>query len=205
MCAMSTADAPARAAGTRDADRDAVIHTEDLTKVYPGTDFAAVDRLNLDVKAGEIFGLLGPNGAGKTTTAGMLTTRVVPTSGRAFLGGIDVAGHPALAKQLSGIVSQQNTLDRQLTVWENLYFQTVSWRSRVFCWDTIPLSCLASAGWAATSIPPRNARPDVGTTRVVSIPAVVVLPAPLGPSRPKISPAFTSRLSRSTAAKSVPG
>ena len=98
------------------------IHTEDLTKVYPGTDFAAVDKLNLDVRAGEIFGLLGPNGAGKTTTAGMLTTRVVPTSGRAFIAGVDVAAHPALAKQLSGIVSQQNTLDRQLTVWENLYF-----------------------------------------------------------------------------------
>jgi ABC-2 type transport system ATP-binding protein len=74
------------------------------------------------VHAGEIFGLLGPNGAGKTTTAGMLTTRVVPTSGRALLAGIDVARHPALAKQVSGIVSQQNTLDRQLTVWENLYF-----------------------------------------------------------------------------------
>ena len=99
-----------------------VIHTEDLTKVYPGADFAAVDKLNLDVRTGEIFGLLGPNGAGKTTTAGMLTTRVVPTSGRALLAGIDVATHPALAKQLSGIVSQQNTLDRQLTVWENLYF-----------------------------------------------------------------------------------
>ena len=52
----------------------------------------------------------------------MLTTRVVPTSGRAYLAGVDVAAHPALAKQLSGIVSQQNTLDRQLTVWENLYF-----------------------------------------------------------------------------------
>ncbi len=99
-----------------------VIHTEDLTKVYPGADFAAVDKLNLDVQVGEIFGLLGPNGAGKTTTAGMLTTRIVPTSGRAFLGGVDVAAHPALSKQLSGIVSQQNTLDRQLTVWENLYF-----------------------------------------------------------------------------------
>jgi ABC-2 type transport system ATP-binding protein len=100
----------------------AAIHTEDLTKIYQGTDFAAVDKLNLDVRAGEIFGLLGPNGAGKTTTAGMLTTRVVPTGGKAFLGGVDVAAHPALAKQLSGIVSQQNTLDRQLTVWENLYF-----------------------------------------------------------------------------------
>ncbi|HZU79977.1 MAG TPA: ATP-binding cassette domain-containing protein [Acidimicrobiales bacterium] len=100
----------------------AVIRTEDLTKVYPGTDFAAVDRLNLEVRQGEIFGLLGPNGAGKTTTAGILTTRVLPTSGRAYVGGVDVARHPALAKQLSGIVSQQNTLDRQLTVWENLYF-----------------------------------------------------------------------------------
>ncbi|HEV8065228.1 MAG TPA: ATP-binding cassette domain-containing protein [Acidimicrobiales bacterium] len=99
-----------------------MIHTEDLTKIYPGTDFAAVDKLNLDVETGEIFGLLGPNGAGKTTTAGILTTRVVPTSGRATVGGVDVAAHPALAKQLSGIVSQQNTLDRQLTVWENLYF-----------------------------------------------------------------------------------
>jgi ABC-2 type transport system ATP-binding protein len=109
-------------AGLSDGEPGAVIHTEDLTKVYGGTDFAAVDRLNLDVVVGEIFGLLGPNGAGKTTTAGMLTTRVVPTSGRAFIAGVDVAAHPALAKQLSGIVSQQNTLDRQLTVWENLYF-----------------------------------------------------------------------------------
>jgi ABC-2 type transport system ATP-binding protein len=100
----------------------AVIHTENLTKVYAGTDLVAVDDLNLDVRSGEIFGLLGPNGAGKTTTAGMLTTRVVPTSGRAFVGGIDVREHPATVKQISGIVSQQNTLDRQLDVWENLYF-----------------------------------------------------------------------------------
>ena len=104
------------------ADRPSVIHTERLTKIYEGAELPAVDGLDLDVWRGEIFGLLGPNGAGKTTTAGMLTTRVVPTSGRAFVGGVDVAAHPALAKQLSGIVSQQNTLDRQLTVWENLYF-----------------------------------------------------------------------------------
>jgi len=121
VAAITTAPVPASATSVT-GGQQAVIHTEDLTKVYSGADFAAVDKLNLDVETGEIFGLLGPNGAGKTTTAGMLTTRVVPTSGRALLAGIDVAAHPALAKQLSGIVSQQNTLDRQLTVWENLYF-----------------------------------------------------------------------------------
>ncbi len=99
-----------------------VIRTENLTKSYPGMDVPAVDALNLVVRQGEIFGLLGPNGAGKTTTAGILTTRVVPTSGSAFVAGVDVRKHPALVKQVSGIVSQQNTLDRQLTVWENLYF-----------------------------------------------------------------------------------
>jgi ABC-2 type transport system ATP-binding protein len=99
-----------------------VIRTEQLTKVYPGADFAAVDKLDLEVRPGEIFGLLGPNGAGKTTTVGMLTTRVVPTRGRAYVGDVDVVGRPTLAKQLLGVVSQQNTLDRQLTVWENLYF-----------------------------------------------------------------------------------
>jgi ABC-2 type transport system ATP-binding protein len=102
--------------------RSEVIRTVGLRKVYAGSDFAAVDGLDLSVFAGEIFGLLGPNGAGKTTTAGMLTTRVVPTAGSAYVGAIDVVAHPALAKQLIGVVSQQNTLDRQLTVWENLYF-----------------------------------------------------------------------------------
>jgi ABC-2 type transport system ATP-binding protein len=100
----------------------AIIRTVALTKVYAGSDLRAVDGLDLMVEPGEIFGLLGPNGAGKTTTAGMLTTRVIPTEGQAYVGGIDVVAHPALAKQIIGIVSQQNTLDRQLTVWENLYF-----------------------------------------------------------------------------------
>jgi ABC-2 type transport system ATP-binding protein len=100
---------------------DVVMRTEKLTKVYPGG-LKAVDELDLEVHQGEIFGLLGPNGAGKTTTAGMLTTRVIPTSGRAFVGGIDVVAHPTAAKQVIGVVPQSNTLDRSLTVWENLYF-----------------------------------------------------------------------------------
>ena len=100
---------------------DAVIRTERLTKIYAG-DVRAVDELDLAVSRGEIFGLLGPNGAGKTTTAGMLTTRVVPTSGRAFVGGIDVWKQPAQAKRMIGVVPQTNTLDRSLNVFENLYF-----------------------------------------------------------------------------------
>ncbi len=101
---------------------DAVIVTRALTKRYPDSDFTAVDGLNLEVRRGEIFGLLGPNGAGKTTTAGMLTTRVIPTSGSAMVAGVDVVAQPARAKQSIGVVSQVNTLDRALTVWENLYF-----------------------------------------------------------------------------------
>jgi ABC-2 type transport system ATP-binding protein len=102
-------------------ERKAVIRTVDLTKIYPGP-VKAVDSLNLTVYEGEIFGLLGPNGAGKTTTASMLTTRTIPTHGRAFVEDVDVVAHPAVAKQLIGVVPQTNTLDRALTVWENLYF-----------------------------------------------------------------------------------
>jgi ABC-2 type transport system ATP-binding protein len=98
-----------------------VIRTEHLTKIYD-TGVRAVDGLDLEVREGEIFGLLGPNGAGKTTTVGMLTTRVIPTEGRATVAGIDVVAHPSEAKALMGVVSQTNTLDRSLTVWENLYF-----------------------------------------------------------------------------------
>lgn len=114
---MSTPTTPTGTA----TDTDTVVRTEDLTKVYPGG-LKAVDTLNLSLNRGEIFGLLGPNGAGKTTTVGMLTTMVVPTRGRAWVGGVDVIAHPALSKQSIGVVPQSNTLDRSLSVWENLYF-----------------------------------------------------------------------------------
>jgi ABC-2 type transport system ATP-binding protein len=104
------------------ATADEVIRCEKLTKRYTDGDILAVDRLDLSVYHGEIFGLLGPNGAGKTTTVGMLTTLVIPTGGRAVVAGVDVVAQPALVKQMIGVVAQTNNLDRSLTVWENLYY-----------------------------------------------------------------------------------
>jgi len=101
---------------------DEVIRCEKLTKRYHDGNILAVDQLDMKVHHGEIFGLLGPNGAGKTTTVGMLTTLVVPTGGKAVVAGIDVVAHPALVKQVIGVVAQTNNLDRALTVWENLYY-----------------------------------------------------------------------------------
>ncbi|MEA2451705.1 MAG: type transport system ATP-binding protein [Actinomycetota bacterium] len=103
------------------ADNNEVIVTSGLTKVFP-TGLKAVDALDLSVSSGEIFGLLGPNGAGKTTTVGMLTSRVIPTSGSASIAGVDVIADSTIVKQLIGVVPQTNTLDRSLTVFENLFF-----------------------------------------------------------------------------------
>ena len=100
---------------------EAVIRCENLTKRYPGG-VLAVDKLDMTVGRGEIFGLLGPNGAGKTTTVGMLTSLVIPTGGKAMVAGIDVVAHPSQVKQVIGVVAQSNNLDRALTVWENLYY-----------------------------------------------------------------------------------
>ena len=65
MWAMSSASAPASTAGLADGQRDAVIHTEDLTKVYPGTDFAAVNKLNLDVGPARSSACWVPTARGK--------------------------------------------------------------------------------------------------------------------------------------------
>jgi len=102
---------------------DAVLRTEQLVKIYGGRQrVRALDGIDLEIASGEIFGLLGPNGAGKTTTVGIWTTRVLPTSGRAFVGRIDVVTDPPLARRSIGLVPQFNTLDRACSAWENLYF-----------------------------------------------------------------------------------
>jgi ABC-2 type transport system ATP-binding protein len=100
-----------------------IVEIEKLTKVYLTKQrVVALDGIDLELKQGEIFGLLGPNGAGKTTTISIATTRALPTSGTVRIKGIDVVKHPAHARRLIGVVPQFNTLDRSLTVFENLYF-----------------------------------------------------------------------------------
>ncbi len=89
-----------------------------LTKRFG--DLVAVDGIDLEVRAGELFGLLGPNGAGKTTLVRMLTALLPPTSGEASVAGIDVRREPDAARRVLGVVPQALTSDLELTGWENL-------------------------------------------------------------------------------------
>jgi ABC-2 type transport system ATP-binding protein len=82
----------------------------------------AVRGIDLEVRAGEIFGFLGPNGAGKSTTISILCTLLSPTAGTASVAGIDVVRDSAGVRQRIGLVFQDPSLDDQLTGRENLEF-----------------------------------------------------------------------------------
>ncbi|HLY34657.1 MAG TPA: ABC transporter ATP-binding protein [Jatrophihabitantaceae bacterium] len=103
-----------------------VISAQDLAKTY-ARDVRAVRGISFDVPAGETFGLLGPNGAGKSTTIGMLNSTVRPTSGRAFLGGLDVARNPIATRAMSSVVFQDTVVDRTLTGRRNLGIHLKLW------------------------------------------------------------------------------
>jgi ABC-2 type transport system ATP-binding protein len=105
----------------RPATGAAAVSVESLSKTYPGRDAPALDGVTFAVAPGEILGLLGPNGAGKSTLVGCATTTVVPTAGRVVVAGVDVAADPVAAKRRFGVVAQHNTLDRGVSVFENLY------------------------------------------------------------------------------------
>jgi ABC-2 type transport system ATP-binding protein len=98
------------------------IEVQNLVKRYPKATANAVDDVSFTVKRGEIFGLLGPNGAGKTTVIGMLTTRVIASSGVARIMGIDVARDPIGAKQSFSVVPQRTNLDLSLNARDILTF-----------------------------------------------------------------------------------
>lgn len=105
---------------------DYSIETFDLSKHYGS--LKAVDRLNLKIKKGEIFGLLGPNGAGKTTAISMFCTILPPTSGTAVVNGFDIVKKPAEVRKSIGIVFQQPSVDDLLTGRENLRMHTLLFR-----------------------------------------------------------------------------
>ena len=99
---------------------DNAVEIHDLVK--RSGDFIAVDHVSLNVERGEIFGFLGPNGAGKSTTIRMLCGLLLPTSGTASVGGLDVMTQSEAIKKNIGYMSQKFSLYDDLTVEENIDF-----------------------------------------------------------------------------------
>jgi ABC-2 type transport system ATP-binding protein len=97
-----------------------VIKLVNLTKKYGR--LTAVNSVNLEVAAGEVFGFLGPNGAGKTTTIRMMAGLLQPTSGSALIGGYDVQKEPLKAKYLTGFIPDRPYLYEKLTATEFMFF-----------------------------------------------------------------------------------
>ena len=89
-------------------------------KTYDGGKVRALDGLTLDVSEGTVLGVLGPNGAGKTTTVRVLTTLLIPDSGRAMVAGIDVIKDPEKVREVIGLSGQYAAVDETLTGWDNL-------------------------------------------------------------------------------------
>jgi len=97
-----------------------MIRLEQLTKKYGA--FTAVDALDLEVPAGQLFGFLGPNGAGKTTTLRMIAGILRPNAGRVLIGGIDVVRQPDEAKARLGFIPDRPFIYEKLTGMEFLQF-----------------------------------------------------------------------------------
>ena len=101
-----------------------IIQTFDLTKKFGKLN--AVDKLNLSIEEGEIFGLLGPNGAGKTTAILMLTTVIRPTEGTATVAGFDVRKSPNQTRQMIGVCFQEPKL-----LWVSTPWDVLNWHAKV--------------------------------------------------------------------------
>ena len=101
-------------------EKEAIISVENLE--YTFGDFKAVDGISFTVKKGEIFSFLGPNGAGKSTAINVLITLLALQKGKASVAGFDVTREPQKVRESIGIVFQEITLDRDMTVWEILEF-----------------------------------------------------------------------------------
>lgn len=95
-----------------------IIVIEDLVKRFD--DKTAIDHLDLRIREGELFGFLGPNGAGKTTTVRCIATLTNFDSGRIVVDGFDLKAEPVEAKKRMGVIQQQVSLDKDLTIRENM-------------------------------------------------------------------------------------
>jgi ABC-2 type transport system ATP-binding protein len=102
-----------------------VIQVVDLVKRYRKAERNAVDGISFEVGAGEFFALLGPNGAGKTTTISILTTTLLPTSGRATIAGFDLVTEASAVRRMVGIIFQRPSLDQNLTGEENVRLHAI--------------------------------------------------------------------------------
>jgi ABC-2 type transport system ATP-binding protein len=98
-----------------------VISVQNIVHRYNGR--TALDDVSFDVQAAELFGLLGPNGSGKTTLFRILSTLMIPTSGRAVIMGSDAGQEPAAVRRQIGVVFQAQSVDEKLTAYENLWHQ----------------------------------------------------------------------------------
>lgn len=101
-------------------DKQLIVETTDLTKVYNRT--TVVDKLNLRIEEGDIFGFLGPNGAGKTTTILMLLGLTEPTSGVTRVCGYNSTREPLRVKRISGYVPEKVGFYEELTARYNLTY-----------------------------------------------------------------------------------
>jgi len=106
---------------TEQAVHPAVISVQNLVHLYDRR--TALDGISFDVRPAELFGLLGPNGSGKTTLFRILSTLMVPSSGRALILGHDVATEPSGLRRKIGVVFQAQSIDVKLTAAENLLHQ----------------------------------------------------------------------------------
>ncbi len=105
-----------------------MVEVEDLVKRYRKGKTNAVDGISFSVRQGEFFAFLGPNGAGKTTTISILTTTLIPTSGRVRIAGYDVVTQASAVRARVGIIFQNPSLDMNLTGEENIRFHAVLYR-----------------------------------------------------------------------------
>jgi ABC-2 type transport system ATP-binding protein len=142
-------------------DDEYAINVENLTKIYPSSKKMgknatpprpAVDGINFKVRRGEIFGLLGPNGAGKTTTIKMLSTLLLPTSGKASVLGLDVNSQAAeIRKRINLVSGGERGLYYRLTGKDNLRFFADLYRVPRNARDERVASLLALVGLEAAA------------------------------------------------------